>query len=47
MPKKDEYAKHAGEFINEAELQEELDDDELDVDEVEETHFEEDKDSFE
>jgi hypothetical protein len=43
---KDEYEKHACEFINESECEEELDDDGEDIDKVGEEHFEEGKDSW-
>ena len=40
--KKDKYEEHAGDFRNEAEVEEELEEDGLDVAEVERQHFDED-----
>ena len=42
--KKDAYEKHAGDFRNETEVEEELEEDGLEVAEVERQHFEEDDD---
>lgn len=39
--KKDKYEEFAGEFKNEAQLEEELEEEDLDPKEVEEKHFEE------
>jgi len=39
----DEYEKHAGDFKNEADLEEEMDEDGISVNEAEEEHFEEDE----
>lgn len=41
--KNDKYKEHACEFLNEAECEEELEDDGLDLDDVEREHFEEEK----
>jgi len=42
--KKDKYEELAGDFKNEAELEEEIEEDTLDVKEVENKHFEEEDD---
>ena len=39
----DEYEEHAGEFKNEAELEEELDEEGIDLEEAEREHFGEDE----
>lgn len=41
--KPDSYEEHACEFVNEAECEEELEDDGLDLEDVEKNHFDEDK----
>jgi len=38
---KDKYEEHAGEFKNEAEIEEELDEEGIDIEEAEKEHFEE------
>jgi len=43
MTKKDTWEKHAGDFKNEAELEEEVEADMLEKKKVEEEHFEEDE----
>lgn len=45
--KTDKYEEFAGEFKNEAKLDEELDEEEIDKDDIEGEHFEEDEEAWE